>query len=61
MAQTSDQSIVLLSIEFWSTICDIEITRKKEVGYIYIYDKITVLLMAQHTIHIEYYAHVFFC
>lgn len=37
MAQTLDQSIVLLSIEFWSTICDIEITRKKEVGYIYIY------------------------
>ncbi|OAD08852.1 hypothetical protein MUCCIDRAFT_76269 [Mucor lusitanicus CBS 277.49] len=30
MAQTSDSSIVLLSIEFWSTICDIEITRKKE-------------------------------
>ncbi|CAO0794425.1 unnamed protein product [Mucor circinelloides] len=30
MAQTLDQSIVLLSIEFWSTICDIEITRKKE-------------------------------
>ncbi|GAN10385.1 karyopherin Kap95 [Mucor ambiguus] len=30
MSQASDPSIVLLSIEFWSTICDIEITRKKE-------------------------------
>ncbi|KAL9537722.1 hypothetical protein MBANPS3_011526 [Mucor bainieri] len=30
MSQPSDPSIVLLSIEFWSIICDIEISRKKE-------------------------------
>lgn len=31
MTRTANQSIVLQSIEFWSTICEIEITKKKEV------------------------------
>lgn len=31
MAHMSNPLIVLHSIEFWSTICDIEMTRKREV------------------------------
>lgn len=60
MAQTSDSSIVLLSIEFWSTICDIEITRKKEV-HTPLSSQVGPLISDISILFAEYDAHVFVC
>lgn len=57
MTRTANQSIVLQSIEFWSTICEIEITKKKEVFTAFTF---LILLITDKNLQ-EYYTYVFFC